>query len=456
MKLNFYLLISAILLLVFGTGLQSAAAQDLSLAKWTPTGSLLTARVKHTATLLPNGKVLIVAGWGGSEELASVELYDPNEGVFASASGLGSCRTDHTATLLRNGQVLVVGGQFHGTTLASAELYNPATGNWTSTGSLHIARAYHTATLLSDGEVLVAGGSRLASPPVYPQGTPPGSALDIAELYDPASGKWTVVDNLHTARYVHTATLLGNGQVLVTGGIGTNGPGNLEASAELYNPTAKSWTVTQSLLSPLIGHTATLLPNGQVLVVGGKPTVESDSASAELYNPASGKWTSTGSLHETRNAHSATLLSNGQVLVVGGNNSTGALNSAELYDPSKGTWETTASTDKPHGLQTATLLPNGQVLVTGGGYAVGSPAFVQASAELYTPAAEPSLGAKLQSALDKIACSHSLPSDPKASSLLTFATCLVLITSCIVILTACVVILLSAWLVFVLIRRLRK
>ena len=112
---------------------------------------------------------------------------------------------DHTATLLPNGKVLVAGG-YNGGALTSAELYDPASGTWTATGSLNTARYDHTATLLPNGKVLVAGGISN------------GSDLTSAELYDPASGTWTATGSLNTARYEHTATLLPNGKVLVAGG----------------------------------------------------------------------------------------------------------------------------------------------------------------------------------------------------------------------------------------------
>ena len=360
-------------------------ADEDAQAEWKTTGSLQIPREGHTATLLRNGQVLIVGGANGYRVLASAELYDPKEGAFTSSGELHSGRTNHTATLLPNGQVLVAGGQVDGKTLTSAELYNPKTGVWTPTGDLNFPRSYHTATLLKNGQVLVAGGSYLGTPMCLPQGTPAGSAMDCAELYDPASGKWTVTGGLFAARYVHTATLLQNGKVLVTGGIGVDGAGGILVSAEVYDPAARTWTSTANLINPLLSHTATLLPDGKVLVAGGKPSVDSDTAEAELYDPKSDTWTATKKLHILRNAHTATSLPNGQILVVGGASSSGDLNSAELYDPAKGTWTTVASLHSGHVLHTATLLPDGRVLVVGGLRELGSPDFVEANSELYKP-----------------------------------------------------------------------
>ena len=345
------------------------------------TGSLATARSQHTATLLPNGLVLVAGGGGsGANPLASAELYNPGTENWTNTGSLANARADHTATLLPNGLVLVTGGNGISDYLTSAELYNPATGNWTTTGSLATARTYHTATLLPNGLVLVTGGNGISG------------RLASAELYNPATGTWTNTGSLATARFRHTATLLPNGLLLVAGGSDSSGyPGPI-ASAELYNPATGNWTNTGSLANARTYHTATLLPNGLVLVTGGNG-ISGHLASAELYNPATGTWTNTGSLATARFQHTATLLPNGLLLVAGGYGNGGSgiyVASAELYDPATGTWTTTGSLATARALHTATLLPNGLVLIAGGLYNSVILGVPLASAELYFSGFEPS------------------------------------------------------------------
>src|SRR5438552_3990491 len=183
-------------------------------------------------------------------------------------------------------------------TLAQAEA-----GTWSSADSMHDPRDGHTATLLSNGKLLIAGGCAGEN----------GNSLGLAsaELYNPATGTWTLTGSMTTARVGPTATLLPGGAVLVAGGIDVDQQ-ILLGSAELYNPTTGSWTVTGSLNIARHLHTATLLPGGKILVVGGSGR----DASAELYDPATGTWTLTGSMTTARVEHTATLLASGKVLVV--------------------------------------------------------------------------------------------------------------------------------------------
>ena len=198
---------------------------------------------------------------------------------------------------------------------------------------------------------------------------------DFPQAYE--SGMCTAIGSLGTARNYHTATLLANGNVLVVGG--TDGTNSL-ASAELYDPVNGTWTTTGSLGTARKAHTATLLSNGTVLIVGGYDGTNS-LASAELYDPVTSTWTTTGNLGTGRYSHSATLLPNGTVLVAGGTDGTNSLGSAKLYDPVTGTWITTGNLGTGRYSHSATLLPNGTVLVAGGTDGTNS----LATAQLYDP-----------------------------------------------------------------------
>jgi large repetitive protein len=270
-------LLSSGLVLVVG-GPEAAELYDPSTGTWSTTGALAAPRLGHTATLLASGEVLVV---GGGLSLAtawfptSSELYDPTNGTWYASGSMAAPRIRHTATLLQSGAVLVAGGQIatdtSGTSFSpttSAEVYDPASGTWSATGSLSVAHDAATATLLPSGQVLVAGGR---------DGS--GSLMSV-ELYDPASGQWRATGGMATARSWHTAILLASGNVLVAGGIGNN------SSAEVYDPARESWTPTGSLTLGRCNHTATLLLSSEVLVAGGTPDGVNDLASAELYEPA--------------------------------------------------------------------------------------------------------------------------------------------------------------------------
>lgn len=332
----------------------SKASPLMNLPGWSSVTPLNTARYLHTSTLLPNGKVLVVGGIGGSGTLASAELYDPATGTWTYTGNLNYSRYQHTATLLPNGKVLVVGGTSYGLgLLASAEIYDPATGGWTTTGSLNTARRKHSVNLLIDGSVLITGGEGLAG------------SLSSAELYNVASGSWSLTtNNLNTARSDHSATLLANGKVLVVGGYDGN---NFPLATELYDPTTKTWSNSGQLHTARMSHTATRLTDGKVLIAGGFDNSGVGFSSSELYDPLVGSWSNTGSLNSGRYSHTATLLPNGKVLVSGGHQDSGnILANGELFDPATGSWNSAGSFSSPRYLHTATLLPSGRVLVIAG------------------------------------------------------------------------------------------
>ena len=351
---------------------ETAEIYDPATGVWTATGGLHVPRVSSSITLLADGRVLVAGGWNSQDEyLTSAEVYNPQTGTWTLTGSMNHRRGHHTGALLPNGNVLVIGGiDVFSSVTATCEVYNPDTGAWTLTGPLNSGRSDYLATLLANGKVLVAGGF-----------TANGLYLTNSEVYDPNSKSWTMTGPLNVARTAtrtghSTATLLSNGKVLAAGGNVYEGSTNgTLATAELFDPASGTWTMTGSLPGPRSDHTATLLLNGQVLVAGGRDgTPNTYLSSALLYDPASGSWTTTAPLFSAHEDHGAMLLPNGTVLVMGGNDTTGFPTAiAEVYDPGLGS----GGTSQPQ-VSSVSLLNSGNGLtVSGSGFAGMSNVVIQ-------------------------------------------------------------------------------
>jgi N-acetylneuraminic acid mutarotase len=276
---------------------------------------------------------------------------------------------DHTATLLTDGRVLVAGGDLGGGDLTSATLlYDASRDSWSAASSLHDRRASHTATRLEDGRVLVVGGYRVQRLSGF------HIALAGAEIYDPATGLWTPTASLAQARYNHTATLLPGGKVLVLGGEDLNG---VVSGVELFDAVTATWSNPSVMATPRSKHTSTQLPNGEVLVVGGA-VGGVPIAAADVYEPIRNRWSAAGTIGIPRSLHTATLMPRGTVLVAGGEttNSIQFLASTLRYAISTNDWRPAADMTSAHGAHVAVLLDNGLVLLVGGS---------QGPPELYDP-----------------------------------------------------------------------
>ena len=344
------------------TGAGIAASAELyypsSNTNWSDVASMNEPREYHTATRLADGRVLVIGGYNevnGYNWLASAEIYDRTTNSWTTVTPMSSGRSGHTATLLADGRVLVVGGNNSGSVLRTAEIYDPASDRWRATSNLS-ARESHTATLLPDGRVLVAGGSA-------------GGAIATCTIYDPSSNSWsstTLTAPLPSARYSHTASLMPNGQVLVTAGFDSAAA---LSDTVLYDPSTNLWTSVAPLAYGRANHTATLLANGKLMVAGGSGYFGATNTT-ELVDNANLSWTAAGSLTHARGSQTATLLPNGKVLAVGGHVSgTGAVTnpgSVELYNPTGNFWMADADLITPRGGHTSTLLTNGKLLVAGG------------------------------------------------------------------------------------------
>jgi len=332
-----------------------------------PIASMGTTRAFHTASLLNNGKVVVIGGANSNGELASSELFDPTTKTFTPAGNMVEPRHSHTATVLADGKVIVIGGFNVGNALTTTEIFDATTGNFSSTGSMATARALHTATLLQTGKILVTGGLDATGVPTA-----------TAELFDPVAGTFNGTSNMSTVRAYHTATLLSDGKVLVAGGLdSTNSP---LVSAELFDPATGKFTQTSTLATPRFQHTATLLNSGSVLIAGGG-SLGGEVNSTELFDANHETFSAGPTMATARAAHTATLLANGWVLFAGGVDfNLHQLSAAELFDPVANTISPTANLIAARSEHTTTLLSTGQALVTGG---LDSNSNYLATAELY-------------------------------------------------------------------------
>jgi N-acetylneuraminic acid mutarotase len=357
-----------------GNSMSVGALYDPTQETWSTLWSNAHAGYYAASGVLSNGKVLVTGGsvLRGDPYLLSAQqttdLFDPTTNTWSPAAPMSEYRRQHTATVLQSGQMLVTGGVTGNSgPFDTAEIYDPASNTWSSAGFMNSPRYQHTASLLGNGKVLVAGGNNGDTCTCT-------TFVNSVDLYNPTTNSFTAAGALLTARYAHTATVLANGKVLVTGGFGgatstiENGGAAL-ASAEIYDPTVGTWAATGSMNSARMNHTATLLPSGKVLVAGGSNGT-STLASAEVYDPTSGTWTVVASMTTRRQSQGAVGLSNGTVLVVGGLNDTSSavigVGTLEIYDPTSNTWNSSGAMVTPRQFFVLDALADGRVLLDGG------------------------------------------------------------------------------------------
>nr|WP_295901924.1 kelch repeat-containing protein [uncultured Bdellovibrio sp.] len=397
--------------------LSSAEIYDPELGTWSQAASLSQGRLNHTATALQDGKVLIVGGAinnGASTTcLNTSALYDPASNTWSAAASLATGRCYHSATLLSDGRVMVIGGRTENSValgisnyLSSAEIYNPATNTWTAAASMTASRGYHSAVLLKSNKIFVVGGRNT-------------SGLLTTALYNPSANSWAAGPSLTKSRKDHTATLLPEGKVVIIGGVDDTGV--ILSDTTLYDPSSGAsgaFSNGASLAIARKSHTATLIGD-RVFVIGGsttstafKDTVIYDPSinqwqtfadlksgprylhtaniagqylvvlgglsettylfpvnTPEKLNISTFIWKSEGNMSASRFIPAAALLNNGKVFVSGGVSTEPTLNyptSSDIFDPATGNWSAAAPIPAPRARSTSTTLPNGKVLVVGG------------------------------------------------------------------------------------------
>ncbi len=274
---------------------------------FTVTGGLNALRVAYASALLPDGRVLIAGGYDENAALDTAEVFDPTTRHFTpTANNLDVPRSSFNAVTLNDGKVLIASGSAG----VTAELFDPKTMSFSATsGPMIASRFVATATLLGNGTVLIAGGLDTS-----------GNAIDTAELYNPAMGTFTEAGTMTSPRAIHTATLLANGKVLLAGGSTSDFYPDALDTAEIYDPKTATFTaVPNKMGAARVSATANLLGNGQVLIAGGVIADASSVATAELFDPKTGTFTSTaGVMSNARAFHSSVYLPDGRVMIAGG------------------------------------------------------------------------------------------------------------------------------------------
>lgn len=364
---------------------------------WRSVAPMAAARSLHTGVLLTGaacttsapprwcGQVLVAGGRATAPEntfqtTSSAELFDSGTGTWRGAAAMKWAREGHTATVLPDGRVLVIGGlDLQSFPISEAEVYDPGRDTWSSAGYLsgEVGLTGHTATLLGDGRVLVAGGEG----PRGLVGQPCDAQNPSAQVWDPGRNTFFNGPCMTVPRRDHTATRLGDGRVLVAGGIDPSLK-TAHTAAEVYLPSG-DWTKTASLRTGRTRHAAALISGGRVLAVGGS-TGSAPLASAETWDPLTGQWAATGAMTAARDWTRIVSLVDGAVLAAGGARGATIDPGAELFDPSTGTWTSTASMGAARGQHVLIALAGGAVVLAAGGHApAGRTSQPQAGAERY-------------------------------------------------------------------------
>lgn len=351
-----FLLIGILSLFFIGCTLKkSVHTQTISDGKLARTSSMTQKRAAHSSTLLKDGRVLIAGGIiedgnGNEIPVSTAEIFNPETNEFKKIDNMNEQHCNHTATLLENGEVLIVAGWKPGRRSDAIEIFNPETEKFRIALRLDKPLQAQNAVHLSSGKVLIVGGNSSES-----------DYMTYAYLYDFKTNTLTKTGKMNFGRMAFTATLLKDGNVLIAGGRNENGVQN---TAEIYDYKTGEFKITGNLKTNRYKHGAALMPDGNVLIVGGsdKNDWNGKYKSAEIYDYEKGEFTE---LVET-NAERFKLqegvltLTDGNILTGGGNKV------LEVFNPSLNIFVTAGELDDTNYYTCLTLLKNGNVLITGG------------------------------------------------------------------------------------------
>ena len=298
---------------------------DTATQSFTAVAGIAPDRRRYSATLLNDGRILIVGGFDPQGPSKQALILDRPGESLTSAPDTMCGHGFHSATLLKDGLVLIAGGSISDDASSDcAEIYDPTANRFQLTaGKLNVSRLRHSATLLRDGRVLIAGGAHASGGVNH--------ALNSAEIFDPATGRFTLTrDRMHTKRDDLRSCLFHDGTVLIAGG--WDNQAKMLHSLEIFNPASVTFKALKERI-PIEVLQLVLLKDSRVLLAGDERVVIFDPVGQKLSTPA-------GRMHEARTVYSASALEDGRVLFAGGRgkNIDRVLDSAEIFDPANGTF----------------------------------------------------------------------------------------------------------------------
>ncbi len=333
--------------------LPSAYVFSLETGDFVPTGSLIESRKSTDAVLLPNGLVLVAVGRNGDGDLTgSAELFDLVSETFLPTGGVEEARTAATLSVLPDGRAVLVGGKGADGPLKTLDIYDAFHGTFTRHADvLVLGRQDHTTNVLADGSLLVCGG--------YIGGGAYGDTCERVTFGPGGPSSEIVAERPGLPWFRHSATLLADGRILLVGGSVAQ-TGSL---VDIYDPFLGALTSHTPMQVARYRHGAASLPDGRVLITGGNEGI----LSAEIYDPATNSWSSVSDMDEGFNGHTSLSLADGSVLIFG-DRGAGDPDSRSVFrfDVATGLFVRAGELETPRHDGASVVVADGRVLTLGG------------------------------------------------------------------------------------------